>query len=307
MDRTAIRDLDDWVTGFASLQERMRQRLESPVPGLRPLGERASEMTQRWRELGFERSRLGIDENVMTRHTGSHVIVVALGIGRVRTADSASWRDIQPGSVVLFPAGSDAAWRAETALDVCILALDRRTVDRVAKEASRAGTGHPRLDTAYRYYDFGMIGLAGVLAEEAARGVRGNNLYVNSLSSLLAAHLLRHYVQWQGGEPDAGRRSAFERTLNAPEPVQRAIVHIRENHTRDLAAQEIADAAGVNAFVLKRLFWESLGTEPGQYVLQLRMQSAESLLSAGARSLPEIAQAVGFGDQRALLARRAGA
>ena len=53
--------------------------------------------------------------------------------------------------------------------------------------------------------------------------------------------------------------------------------------------------------VLKRLFWESLGTEPVQYVLQLRVQSAESLLSAGARSLPQIAQAVGFGDQRPLL------
>ena len=55
-----------------------------------------------------------------------------------------------------------------------------------------------------------------------------------------------------------------------------------------------------NAFVLKRLFYESLGTEPGQYLLQLRMQSAESLLAAGAKSLPEVAQAVGFGDQHDL-------
>lgn len=80
--------------------------------------------------------------------------------------------------------------------------------------------------------------------------------------------------------------------------------HLRENHTREIGVQEIAEAAGVSPFVLKRLFDESLGADPGQYLLQLRMQSAESLLAAGARSLPEIAQAVGFGDQGYLIAHQ---
>jgi transcriptional regulator GlxA family with amidase domain len=36
-------------------------------------------------------------------------------------------------------------------------------------------------------------------------------------------------------------------------------------------------------------------------VLQLRMQSAESLMAAGARSLPDVAAAVGFGNPAALV------
>ena len=299
MDKTAIRDLDDWVTGFASLQERLRRGLESAPAGARADGGSERGRAAHWRELGFEQLRLGPNEDLMTARAGCHVMVVALESGRVRPTPGAELREVQPGSVVFLPAGTTAAWQADKPLDACVLTLERRIVDRAAKEAGRGAS--PRLAPAFRHYDFGMIGLAGVLAEEAQRAMRGNNLYVNSLASLLAAHLLRHYAQWPEGMADAGRRSAVERTLNAPEPVRRAIVHIRENHTRELGVQEIAEAAGENAFVLKRLFWESLGTEPVQYVLQLRVQSAESLLSAGARSLPQIAQAVGFGDQRPLL------
>jgi len=154
-----------------------------------------------------------------------------------------------------------------------------------------------------RAYDFGIVGLAGVLAEEAVRGARGNNLYVNSLANTLAVHLLRHYAKWRSKNADAERRTAFERTLDAPEPVRRAIVYIRENHTRDIGVQQIAEAAGTNPFQLARMFDERLGTSPYQYLLQMRMQSAQSLLAAGARSLPEIAEAVGFGDQSALIGR----
>jgi AraC family transcriptional regulator len=301
MDDTAIRDLDDWVTRFANQQERMRARL-ARAPGERARADRAPAASLTWRDLGFERLRLGLEQDVMTAQQGRHVMVVLLGRGRVRFGPAREAHDVRPGSVVFLPAGTPGALRADAPIDACVIGLERRLVERAAAQAFDAARF--RLEPAFRAYDFGIIGLAGVLAEEAERTVRGNNLYVNSLANLLAAHLLRHYANWTRGVPDGARQSALERTLNAPEPVRRAIVHIRENHTRDLGAQEIAEAAGANAFVLKRLFWESLGTEPAQYVLQLRMQSAEALLAAGARSLPDIARAVGFGDPDALEARQ---
>ena len=301
MDTTAIRDLHDWVTGFASLQERMRARLSAPAAAGRIGDDWMPMPALHWRDLTFERTRLGISQDIGAGRDGQHVVVLVLGGGTVQFVGTD--RQVQAGSVVFFPQGTDAQWKAAKPVDACILTLERRLFERVAKQSYGAVANDYRLAPELRPYDFGVIGLAGVLAGETSRGQRGNNLYVNSLATLLAAHLLRHYAQWVHGEPDAGRQSAFERTLTAPETVQRAIVFIRENHTRDLGATEIADAVGVNAFVLNRLFWESLGTEHLQYLLQLRMQSAESLLDAGARSLPEIAQVVGFGDQRALLAR----
>jgi AraC family transcriptional regulator len=48
-----------------------------------------------------------------------------------------------------------------------------------------------------------------------------------------------------------------------------------------------------------RLFRQTLGVSPHQHVIQVRVNNARSLLSAGSgrRSLAEIASAVGFADQ----------
>lgn len=334
MESTAVRDLHDWITGFGSLQERMRAKLASPAPDYHAREARPSSAPLGWRDLGLEHHELGSDEAKAPAKAGRHLVILSLGRGEIflstesepivgkaaapsqhlrhlwatarytRKGARQSRHLVRPGSVVLVPGCPEMRWSADSPLGICVLTLDGRRLDKVAADTYKTAPRDFELLPMQRDYDFGVIGLAGVLAEEAMRGVRGNNLYVNALASILAVHLLRHYAKWRRKEPDAERRTAFERTLNAPEPVQRAVVHIRENHTRDIGMQEIAEASGVNAFVLKRLFYESLGTEPGQYLLQLRMQSAESLLAAGARSLPEIAQAVGFGDQGHLIQRR---
>jgi len=55
----------------------------------------------------------------------------------------------------------------------------------------------------------------------------------------------------------------------------------------------------LSPFHLARLFKQVLGVSPHQYLIQVRVNSARSLLSAGSgeRSLAEIAAAVGFADQ----------
>ena len=307
MQTTAVRDLHDWITGFGSVQERMRAKLASPAPDYRAREHDLSSAPLGWRDLGLDQYELGPNAGAPKASEGRHLVVLSLGQGGIALSGGArpARHEVRAGSVVLIPAGEDIRMGADAPLSVCVLSLDGRRLDRVAADTYKTAPRDFELLPLQRDYDFGVIGLAGVLAEEAMRGVRGNNLYVNSLASILAVHLLRHYAKWRRKEPDAERRTAFERALNAPEPVQRAVVHIRENHTRDIGVQEIAQAAGVNPFVLRRLFDESLGSDPGQYLLQLRMQSAESLLAAGARSLPEVAQAVGFGDQKHLIAKEA--
>jgi AraC family transcriptional regulator len=62
---------------------------------------------------------------------------------------------------------------------------------------------------------------------------------------------------------------------------------------------DIAQAVNLSPFHLARLFKNSVGVSPHQYLIQVRVNSARSLLSAGSgeRSLAEVASAVGFADQ----------
>jgi AraC family transcriptional regulator len=62
---------------------------------------------------------------------------------------------------------------------------------------------------------------------------------------------------------------------------------------------DIAEAVHLSPFHVARLFKQALGVSPHQYLIQVRVNSARSLLSAGSgeRSLAEVASAVGFADQ----------
>jgi AraC family transcriptional regulator len=305
MESTAVRDLHDWVTGFAVLQDLVRMGRAGPPLDYKAVDARLSSGSLGWRGLSFDQQELASTASRPPQSAGRHLVIVSLGRGHIimNGTQGRIEQEMRPGGVAVYPADQAVLCSAPSPLRCCVLGLDAAMFDRVASVTYRAAPGDFELVAVGRAYDFGIVGLAGVLAEEAVRGARGNNLYVNSLANTLAVHLLRHYANWRGEHADAERRTAFERTLDAPEPVRRAIVYIRENHTRDVGVQQIAEAAGTNPFQLARLFEERLGTAPYQYLLQMRMQSANSLLAAGARSLPEVAEAVGFGDQASLIAR----
>lgn len=295
---TAARDLHDWVTRSAVSNDGIRTILAGPV-----LDEslRLSSRSLGWRGLGFAQYQIDPGSWAPPDNAGRHLIFLGLGqalIARDREEGPLE-HELRPGSIVVCPAGSAIRWSARTRVRCCVLALDAALLDRVAAGTYGAAADDFDLIPTEAEYDFGIVGLSGILAEEAMRGAPGNNLYVNSLANILAVHLLRNYAKWVRNGPESESRTAFERTLSAPEPVQRAVVFIRQNHTRDIGLREIADAARVSPFHLAHLFKERLGVSPYQYLLHLRVQSAQSLLAAGAgmQSLADVALAVGFSDQ----------
>ena len=72
-----------------------------------------------------------------------------------------------------------------------------------------------------------------------------------------------------------------------------------ENYPGDVSLADIASAAHLSSYHLARVFKKATGISPHQYLVQVRVNSARSLLTAGAgdRSLADIAAAVGFADQ----------
>ena len=84
-----------------------------------------------------------------------------------------------------------------------------------------------------------------------------------------------------------------------PRAVNRALAFIREHHASDISLSDIAAAAHMSPFHLTRLFKRTFGVAPYQYLIQMRVNSARALITAGGGgySLAEIATSVGFADQ----------
>jgi AraC family transcriptional regulator len=217
--------------------------------------------------------------------------------------------ELSPGCVAIVPARTPVSWSWSTRVSFSVLRLDPAFLDAVALSVFGLQSNHYRLSLTERRHDTAIPTIAGVLAREAARGERGSALYAESLANILAVHLLRDYSHCANGRllsrctdlpgtaqsptADADGRHAL------PRAVSDVLAFIHDNYPRDLTLTDMARAAHLSPFHLARLFKQSLGVSPHQYLIQVRVNGARGLMAAGSgeRSLAEVAAAVGFADQ----------
>jgi len=275
-------------------------------------GVRLSSRGLGWALLNFERRDYAPGSRTLAHGSSKHLIFVSLTSGRM-VRESQGQRvehELSPGCVAVVPARTAVRWSWSTRIGFALLRLDAEFVDQIAQAVLALAPGDYRLTLAERPHDSALPNIAGVLAREVTLREPGGRLYAQSLASLLAVHLLRHYAQRVDGRPlmeateleEGSPSAALEaggRNGAQPRAVADALAFMHENYARELSLSDIAAAAHLSPFHLARLFKQSLGVSPHQYLIQLRVNSARWLLSAGSgeRSLAELANAVGFADQ----------
>lgn len=130
------------------------------------------------------------------------------------------------------------------------------------------------------------------LAEMQSEGL-GGRLYSESLATQFAIHLLRNYCtfplqlkQYEGG--------LSSRKLQA------AIDYITTHLESSISLNDLARISQINSdYYFSRLFKQSTGISPYQYVIQQRIEKAKQLLKQDNLPLVEIALMCGFSSQSA--------
>ncbi|MDO9359803.1 MAG: AraC family transcriptional regulator [Polaromonas sp.] len=92
-------------------------------------------------------------------------------------------------------------------------------------------------------------------------------------------------------------REHRDQPASADGPMARVRAHIAANLPGTLTLEQLADVAGMSLFHFCRVFRDSLGETPHQYILARRMEQAQRFLWArNGTSMLEIALACGFGS-----------
>lgn len=73
-----------------------------------------------------------------------------------------------------------------------------------------------------------------------------------------------------------------------------ALGYIRENSSRPLLVDEVAQHAGVSRRKLERHFWQVMGRTPAEHISHIQLSRAKLLLAESNQSIPAVAQASGF-------------
>ena len=114
-----------------------------------------------------------------------------------------------------------------------------------------------------------------------------NQLTLSTASTLLLTHLLQNYsnVQWKLPVVTGGL---------SPFVLGNVLAFIEENLGQPLTLAELAAQAALSEYHFARMFRQSTGLAPHQYVMQRRMEKAKALVQNTATPLTDIALACGF-------------
>lgn len=114
-----------------------------------------------------------------------------------------------------------------------------------------------------------------------------DRLALGSAVTLLLNHLLKHYstLRW----PEVQVRGGL-----APYQLNRLREYIDAHLDQPLRLADLAAEAGLSEYHFARMFKQSQGQAPHQYLLQQRLQRAERLLRESSESITEIALRCGF-------------
>lgn len=128
------------------------------------------------------------------------------------------------------------------------------------------------------------------LGQELTRPAAGSALFAETAAQLVAAQLLRQHctVHYRLPEQTGKLVPAVLRQLTA---------YIEERLAEPLTLQELAHLACLSSYHFCRLFKNTTGLSPNQYVIARRLHQARRLLRAG-QSTAQVALAVGYADPR---------
>jgi AraC family transcriptional regulator len=194
------------------------------------------------------------------------------------------------GEVMVNPAHTVMSTRVPTPSEFAIVTVKP---ERLAQAVHGSATALPfGFEQRFQTDDPLLRQLMLTLLAEAEGGGRNGRLFVDSLTTALAVHYIGRYgVGTPLPLPKAQGLDARR--------LKRALDWLEQHHTQDVSLDTLADVVAMSKFHLIRLFKQSTGLSPYQWVLRRRLEHAMQLLQQGQLAIAQVAYAVGFADQSA--------
>jgi AraC family transcriptional regulator len=193
------------------------------------------------------------------------------------------------GDIAIIPAGISQRCNWRITAQFTIVAIEPTLL----KQVGRDWVDPDRIELIPHFMtkqDALIQGIIAAMREEVETGKIGGDLLIDHLKTTLAIHLLRNYCTTQ---------PKFSSPIDglSQSKLNQVKEYIHSHLNQDIKLIELAEIVQMSPYHFSRLFKQSLGTTPHQYVLQCRIEQAKYLLQHSELSIADIAFSVGFCDQ----------
>jgi AraC family transcriptional regulator len=258
-----------------------------PQPTCIPL---SSSQTQGWENILVERFQSSPGECTI-HYADEHAICLSLAPRPVRFLQIKGGKMhtslYGKGDISITPAQVPFFARWEDDDHYMQIRLASQFLQSVAREALNLDLDHLELLPKFRTRDPQIESIGMMLLAELQQDNLGGRLYIESLSNVLAVHLLRQYAAAKSTLP------VYEGGLSQHQLVK-VLDYINDRLDQEIKLADLAALLDMSQFHFSHLFKQSIGTSPHQYLLQQRVERAKQLLKHTDQSIMDIAFACGF-------------
>jgi AraC family transcriptional regulator len=224
-----------------------------------------------------------------------HLVLQLSGTTHVEVkAKDGAWAAIrsQPGQLFLTPGGGESyemRWvsQSDAPIQNVQIHLDAQYLAKIGQETVDLDSSQIEVLDRSAVCDPFIEQICLMLKRELEQNNLGSKLYAEAATQMLAVHLLREHCvinhripEYKGGLP--GNR------------LRRVKDYIQTYLDTDLSLDDLAQQAQMSTYHFCRLFKQSTGESPNQYIVRLRVEEAKRLLKETNFSVLEVALAVGY-------------
>jgi AraC family transcriptional regulator len=253
--------------------------------GLRPF---ASNVESNRSDLALERFEI-LGRMMTPRVEFGHQHLLAITwTGQIKEIGGTFRAVSTPNALSIFPAGITLQEQAMSEVDFTNLLLNPGFLNRVAGEMGLKD--RMELLAQWSVRDEEIESIARAAEAEIRSGLEVGSLFIESLATALAAHVLARY----SSNPVEIQKY---RTGMSPSQLRRTKEFIEANLGEDCGLAELAANVQMSPYYFSRLFKQSTNYSPHQFVIRKRIERAQQLLREGRLPIVEIATKLGFSDQ----------
>ncbi len=191
--------------------------------------------------------------------------------------------------VVITPAGIRSGWRWHVRSRCIVITLEPERLEAFARYELGLVLTERQLRDVPQATDPDLCRAGDMLME--AMGTRlGSELLFESLSRVFLVKLIDRYGLEQESGPD------FSASFSSQQ-YQKVLEYVMAHLDREIRLEDLARVAGISASHFSRLFKQTLGETPHQFVMSYRVEQAKQRLQDLKQPLLEVALSCGFSDQ----------
>ncbi|MEM0911731.1 MAG: AraC family transcriptional regulator [Pseudomonadota bacterium] len=207
-----------------------------------------------------------------------------------------NWRDSEhrdfiyhENEIILTPAGIASGWKWYSPSKVIVITLEPFAFEQFALHNLQIKLTREQLKDAFQFIDKDLTQSATMLRDALYSDV-GSDVLFESFARVFLTKLIQSYGLERNDD------YAFTRSFTSKH-YKAVLDYVAKHYSQNIALETLAQQTHLSTYHFARLFKQTIGVTPHQFVIQYRIERAKQMLLEPSPILYDVALSCGFSDQ----------